>query len=128
MVCAGPFPLRGTSLGLRRISLSASCLSGGMIPSLRKRNYSIYDISRALKDQGSPLSATAVREILAAEGFAPLPRRLDEERPAWIGPTPEAVADVRSFLLSPREFTTKVGGGSPNLPRPDRYASRRHYY
>jgi hypothetical protein len=77
---------------------------------LRKRNYSIYDISRALKDQGSPLSATAVREILAEEGFAPLPRRLDEERPAWIGPTPEAVADVRSFGLSPREFTTKVGG------------------
>jgi hypothetical protein len=77
---------------------------------LRKRNYSIYDISRALKDQGSPLSATAVREILAEEGFAPLPRRLDEERPAWIGPTPEAVADVRSFVLSPREFTTKVGG------------------
>jgi len=48
---------------------------------LRKRNYSIYDISRALKEQGTPLSATAVREILAEEGFAPLPRRLDEERP-----------------------------------------------
>src|SRR5215470_15891127 len=77
---------------------------------LRKRNYSIYDISRALKEQGSPLSATAVREVLAEEGFAPLPRRLDEERPAWIGPTTEAVADVRSFVLSPREFTTKVGG------------------
>jgi hypothetical protein len=77
---------------------------------LRKRNYSIYDISRALKEQGSPLSATAVREILAEEGFAPLPRRLDEERPTWIGPTTEAVADVRSFVLSPREFTTKLGG------------------
>jgi hypothetical protein len=77
---------------------------------LRKRNYSIYDISRALKEQGSPLSTTAVREILAEEGFAPLPRRLDEERPTWIGPTTEAVADVRSFVLSPREFTTKLGG------------------
>jgi hypothetical protein len=77
---------------------------------LRKRNYSIYDISHALKEQGSPLSATAVREILAENGFAPLPRRLDEERPAWIGPTTEAVADVRNFELSPREFTTKVGG------------------
>jgi hypothetical protein len=77
---------------------------------LRKRNYSIYDISRALKEQGIPLSATAVREILAEEGFAPLPRRLDEERPAFVGPTTEAVADVRNFLLSPREFTTKVGG------------------
>ena len=48
---------------------------------LRKRNYSVYEISQALKEQGTPLSATAVREVLAAEGFAPLPRRLDEERP-----------------------------------------------
>jgi hypothetical protein len=77
---------------------------------LRKRNYSIYDISRALKDQGTPLSATAVREILAEEGFAPLPRRLDEERPQSVRPSTEAVADVRDFVLSPREFTTRVGG------------------
>jgi transposase len=77
---------------------------------LRKRNYSIYDISRALKDQGTPLSATAVREILAEEGFAPLPRRLDAERPVSVGPTTEAVTDVRDFVLSPREFTTKLGG------------------
>ena len=48
---------------------------------LRKRNYSVYDISRALKEQGTPVSTTSVREILAEEGFAPLPRRLDEERP-----------------------------------------------
>ena len=77
---------------------------------LRKRNYSIYDISRALKERGILLSATAVREILAEEGFAPLPRRLDEERPMSVGPTTEAVADVRSFVLFPREFTTRVGG------------------
>jgi len=50
------------------------------IVALRKRNYSVYEISQALKDQGTPLSATAVREVLAADGFAPLPRRLDEER------------------------------------------------
>jgi hypothetical protein len=80
------------------------------VVALRKRNYSIYDISKALKQQGTPLSATAVREILAEEGFAPLPRRLDEERPASVGPTTEAVADVRSFVLGPREFTTRVGG------------------
>jgi hypothetical protein len=53
------------------------------IIALRKRNYSVYDISRALKQQGTPLSATAVREVLATQGFAPLPRRLDEERPFW---------------------------------------------
>jgi len=80
------------------------------VVALRKRNYSIYDISRSLKERGTPLSATAVREILAAEGFAPLPRRLDEERPVSVGPTTEVVADVRSFVLDPREFTTRVGG------------------
>src|SRR5215510_6644083 len=64
------------------------------IIALRKRNYSVYEISQALKEQGTPLSATAVREVLAAEGFAPLPRRLDEERPKRVGPSAEAVADV----------------------------------
>ena len=96
---------------------------------LRKRNYSIYDISRALKQQGLILSATAVREILAAEGFAPLPRRLDEERPVLIGPTTEAVADVRAFALSPCEFTTRLGGlflFVPDLIRLDCDALARH--
>jgi transposase len=80
------------------------------IVALRKRNYSVYEISRALKEQGTPLSATAVREVLADEGFAPLPRRLDEERPVRVGPNAQAVADVRDFVLTPREFTTRVGG------------------
>lgn len=40
-----------------------------------------------------------MREVLAAEGFAPLPRRLDEERPSRVGPSAEAVADVRRFAL-----------------------------
>lgn len=80
------------------------------VVALRKRNYSIYDISRALKEQGTPLGPTAVRGILIEEGFAALPRRLDEERPVSVGPTKEAVADVREFVLNPREFTTRVGG------------------
>ena len=80
------------------------------IIALRKRNYSVYEISAALKDAGAPLSPTAVREVLKAEGFAPLPRRLDEERPAGVGPSTKAVADVRSFSLAPCEFTTRVGG------------------
>jgi len=77
---------------------------------LRKRNYSIYEISQQLKEQGTPLSPTAVGEVLAAEGFARLPRRRDDERPARVGPTIEPIADVRSFSLAPREFTTRVGG------------------
>src|SRR5215470_8607470 len=77
---------------------------------LRKRNYSIYDISRTLKEEGTPLGATAVREILLEEGFAALPRRLDDERLSSVGPTKEAVANVNDFSLSPREFITRVGG------------------
>jgi transposase len=80
------------------------------IIALRKRNYSVYEISQALNEQGVALSVTAVREVLVQEGFAPLPRRLDDERPARLGPTTEPVADVRSFVLTPREFSTRVGG------------------
>jgi hypothetical protein len=80
------------------------------IVALRKRNYSIYEISQALKEKGTPLSATAVGEVLKAEGFARLPRRRDDERAPRIGPSIEAIADVRDFSLAPREFTTRVGG------------------
>ena len=82
----------------------------GQVVALRERNYSVYEISQTLKEQGTPLSATAVREVLAAEGFAPLPRRLDEERPVRVGPNAQAVANVGDFVLSPREFTTRTGG------------------
>src|SRR2546430_4225383 len=51
-----------------------------LIVKLRKQNHSVYEISQILKDRHSPLSPTGVREVLRAEGFAPLPRRLDEER------------------------------------------------
>ena len=58
-----------------------------------------------------PLSPTAIRELLRSEGFAPLPRRLDEERPARLGPTIEPVADVRAFSLTPgTQFVTRCGG------------------
>src|SRR4029077_7193205 len=82
----------------------------GQVVALRKRNYSVYEISQTLKEQGTPLSATAVREMLAAEGFAPLPRRLDEERPVRVGPNAQAVANCGDCVLSPREFTTRTGG------------------
>ena len=80
------------------------------IVELRKRNYSVYEISAALRDDGMDLSATAVREVLSAEGFAPLPRRLDEERAQQPRPTAEPVADVRAFVLPTTRFTTNVGG------------------
>ena len=68
------------------------------------------EISAALKEQGTRLSPTAVREILTQEGFAPLPRRLDEERAQYPRPETEAVADVRVFSTAPRKFTTRCGG------------------
>jgi transposase len=80
------------------------------IVALRKRNYSVYDISRTLKEAGTPLSATAVREVLVTEGFAPLPRRRDEERPFRVAPTVEAVANIKDFVITEREFTTRLGG------------------
>ena len=80
------------------------------VVALRKRNYSVYEISEALKERKVALSPTAVREVLKEEGFAPLPRRLDEERPERPRPTVEAVADVRAFGLAPRTFTTPCGG------------------
>ena len=80
------------------------------IVELRKANHSVYEISQALKDRSLSLSPTAVREVLKAEGFAALPRRLDEERPSHVGPVTEAVTDVRQFSLAPREFQTRFGG------------------
>lgn len=77
---------------------------------LRKKNYSVYEISIVLKDEGLPLSPTAVREILRAEGFAALPRRLDEERPQYPRASAEATANVHEFRLEPGKFTTQCGG------------------
>jgi hypothetical protein len=77
---------------------------------LRKRNYSVYEISEALKERGLALSPTAVREVLKVEGFAALPRRMDEERPDRPRATVEAVADARQFSLAPRRLQTRCGG------------------
>ena len=81
-----------------------------LIIALRKQNHSVYEISEALKETGLALSPTAIREVLAVEGFAALPRRLDEERPAGPRPTVESVSDVRGFSVVPRTFTTRCGG------------------
>jgi hypothetical protein len=82
-----------------------------LVVALRKQNHSVYEISEALAERKLSLSPTAIRELLRAEGFAPLPRRLDEERPARLGPTAEPVADARAFALLPgTQFVTRCGG------------------
>jgi len=80
------------------------------IVEMRKRNHSVYEISDALKARELGLSPTAVREVLKTEGFAPLPRRLDAERPERTGPTVEPTADARQLSLAPRRFETACGG------------------
>src|ERR1043165_2641820 len=80
------------------------------IVELRKRNHSVYEISETLKARDIGLSPTAVREVLKAEGFAPLPRRLDDERPGRPQPTVGDTADVRQLSLAPRQFETVCGG------------------
>ncbi|MBW2588801.1 MAG: hypothetical protein JRD92_17965 [Deltaproteobacteria bacterium] len=80
------------------------------VVALRKQNHSSYDISRALQERGKRLGPSAVARILKEEGFARLPRRKDEERPAAVGPEAAAVADVRALDLSQRTFRTRFGG------------------
>ena len=80
------------------------------VVALRKQNLSIYDISRVLAQEDQALSPPAIAALLREEGFARLPRRPDEERPAVIRPEIAAVADVNELDLSPRQFRTKFGG------------------
>jgi hypothetical protein len=77
---------------------------------LRKQNLSIYDISQVLSREAEPLSPVAVSLVLKAEGFARLPRRQDEERPAVTHPMAAAVANVAELDLSPRKLRTRFGG------------------
>jgi len=80
------------------------------IMELRKQNLSIYDISRALNEEDRRLSPAAVARLLKDAGFAKLPRRADEERPATLRPEAAAVADVRELDLSAQHFRTQFGG------------------
>lgn len=77
---------------------------------LRKQNMSIYDISRALTKEGKPISPVAVSLILKEQGFARLPRRMDEERPERTRAITAAVADCRVLDLTPRQIKTRFGG------------------
>jgi hypothetical protein len=80
------------------------------IVQLRKQNQSIHDISEALKKEGIRRTPAAVAAVLKQEGFAKLPRRLDDERPAGSKPTAADPADARALSLEPRTLHTKFGG------------------
>jgi hypothetical protein len=80
------------------------------IIALRKQNESIYDISRALKNEGIARTPAAVALVLKEEGFAKLPRRGDGERPETVKPLQADRADVRNLSLEQRTVRTKFGG------------------
>lgn len=80
------------------------------VVAMRKSNFSIYDIKKALADSNIGLSAVSISKILKEEGFARLPRRKDEERPVTTKPEKAPVADVRCLNLEPRSIHTKFGG------------------
>jgi len=64
---------------------------------LRKQNYSVYDIQKILRAEHCTLSHVLIHQILREEGFAKLPRRREDERPAVIRPDVAEVADVRQL-------------------------------
>ena len=71
----------------------------------------VYDIQRELALAGHTISINALAVLLREEGFARLPRRLDEDRPAALRPGTQATADVRVLSLQPRlPFRTRFGG------------------
>ena len=81
-----------------------------LVVAMRKRNLSVYDIQRDLAEAGRRISINALTVLLREEGFARLPRRRDEERPATLKADSAEVADVRELDLSPRSFRTTVAG------------------
>jgi len=80
---------------------------------LRKQNRSVYDIQAVLRERHTPLSYRAIARLLRDEGFARLPRRLDEERPSLgvARPVEPPRADIEEQLYRPgTSLTTEAGG------------------
>lgn len=77
---------------------------------LRKKNLSVYDIQQELAGAGHRISINALSLLMREEGFARLPRRRDDERPATIRPEAAATANIKALDLSPRSFRTRLGG------------------
>jgi hypothetical protein len=63
-----------------------------------------------LSTKGYEVSPGSVANMLKEEGFARLPRRKDDERPAGSRPTVADVVGVRQLDISPQRFRIKFGG------------------
>jgi len=97
-------PAKGPQVAPKKNALRDSIIA------LRKKNFSVYDISSALESEGKRMSPANIATILKEEGFCRLPRRRDDERPSSPRPLKADVADVRQLDLSPRNIRTKFGG------------------
>src|SRR2546427_3960469 len=80
------------------------------IITLRKQNFSIYDIRDLLREEGHALGTSTIAAILKDEGFSKLPRRGDDERMDAPRPLPADAAKVQLLNLKPRMLRTKFGG------------------
>ena len=80
------------------------------IITLRKQNFSLYDIRDLLREEGHALGTSTIAAILKEEGFSKLPRRGDDERMDAPRPLPADAAKVQLLNLKPRMLRTKFGG------------------
>lgn len=81
-----------------------------LVIALRKQYLSVYDIQAELAAAGHTISIHSLTILLREEGFARLPQRRDDERPAAIRPEAAAIADIRALDQQPRTFRTRLGG------------------
>lgn len=82
----------------------------GRIITLRKQNFSIYDIRDLLREEAHALGTSTIAAILKEEGFSKLPRRGDDERMDAPRPLPADAAKVQLLNLKPRMLRTQFGG------------------
>ena len=80
------------------------------IITLRKQNFSIYNIRDLLREEGHALGTSTIAAILKEEGFSKLPRRGDDERMDAPRPLPADAAKVQLLNLKPRMLRTQFGG------------------
>lgn len=80
------------------------------IITLRKQNFSIYNIRDLLREEGHALGTSTIAAILKEEGFSKLPRRGDDERMEAPRPLPADAAKVQLLNLKPRMLRTQFGG------------------
>ena len=80
------------------------------IITLRKQNFSLYDIRDLLREEGHALGTSTIAAILKDEGFSKLPRRGDDERLETPRPLPADAAKLQLLNLKPRMLRTKFGG------------------